>query len=144
MLNGWNEFINDVIPGGRLQLRLGGMLFVKSLYELTTRTDCAVMDDVRGRIIDDCVRLQSFAEDLAKALADGDERRLLRLYEGRSQDRVLKQITSLIDDLGMCRTIDDLPGAVRKWSGCVPPVSLSPNSVALVVSLTLILIFSLS
>lgn len=68
------------------------------------------MDDVRGRIIGDCVRLQSFAEDLDKALAEGDERGLLRLYEGRSQNRVLKQINGLIDDLGMCRTVDDLPG----------------------------------
>lgn len=68
------------------------------------------MNDVRGRIIDDCVRLQSFAEGLAKALADGDDRGLLRLYEGRSQNRVLKQINGLIDDLGMCRTVDDLPG----------------------------------
>lgn len=72
------------------------------------------MDDIRGRIIDDCVRLQPFAEDLAKALADGDERGLLRLYEGQSQDRVLKQINRLIDDLGACRTVDDFPGRSKE------------------------------
>lgn len=68
------------------------------------------MEKIKTKIIEDCIKLLSFADDSAKALASEDERGLLRFYEGRSQARVLKILSELIDDLGQCRTVDDLPG----------------------------------
>lgn len=68
------------------------------------------MNDIGERIVKDCAALRPFAEELVGALREGDEERLLRFYEGRSQRRVLKLIFELIDDLGSCRTVDDLPG----------------------------------
>jgi len=68
----------------------------------------------RECIVKDCVDLLPFAEDSAEALAAHDTKRLKRLYTGQSQRLVVEKLTRLVDDLGKCRTTDDLPGPVEE------------------------------
>jgi len=66
--------------------------------------------NVREQIVRDCVDLLPFADDSAKALASRDLRKLKSLYSGQSQKCVLARLGRLVDDLGKCRTVEDLPG----------------------------------
>lgn len=78
---------------------------------MNTKTKASqTASDVREQILADCVELIPFANASAKALACHDLRKLKSLYTSSSQKRVIAKLKRLVDDLGRCRTLDDLPG----------------------------------
>jgi len=69
---------------------------------------------IRDCVVKDCIDLLPFAEDSAKVLASRNVKKLKSLYTGQSQRIVVEKLTRLVDDLGRCRTTDDLPGPVEE------------------------------
>ena len=72
--------------------------------------DRSVAADVRSRVIADCAALLPLARNACKAMDEGDETEVLRLFCGESQKKTLRRLGRLIDDLRLCRTAADLPG----------------------------------
>ena len=88
----------------------GGKIGLEVKEGMMDEREEEIRNPVRERIIRDCAALIPFADDSAKALVCRDVRKLRSLYTGRSQKRVVGMLSRLVDDLGLCRTVEDLPG----------------------------------